>query len=217
MRTNDGIVLADQILQEGSASPADVYLTENSPELMNLEEHGLLAKLPGAMLDQVPARTIPRARLGRGGAAGREPRLQPRADARRRTCRPRCSIWRSPSGRARSRSPRPTRTSRRWSARVIAATARGRGSWLAGLKRNAQTLPGRRGGGLGRQPRRRRRRDRQPVLLVPVAAGGGGEGDAQPLYFFPDHNVGSIENISGAAVLASSRAPGRRRRSCGSS
>ena len=46
MRTNDGVVLADQILQEGRSSPADVYLTENSPELMNLEEHGLLARLP---------------------------------------------------------------------------------------------------------------------------------------------------------------------------
>src|ERR1700722_11209940 len=32
VRTDDGIVLADQILQEGSHSPADVYLTENSPE-----------------------------------------------------------------------------------------------------------------------------------------------------------------------------------------
>ena len=39
VRSDDGIVLADQILQEGSHSPADVYLTENSPELMLLTEH----------------------------------------------------------------------------------------------------------------------------------------------------------------------------------
>src|SRR5712691_2056470 len=45
MRTNDSVVLADQILQEGSASPADVYISENSPELMTLEQHELLAKL----------------------------------------------------------------------------------------------------------------------------------------------------------------------------
>ena len=56
MRTNDGVVLADQILQEGHSSPADVYLTENSPELMNLEEHGLLARLSPSILRQVPAR-----------------------------------------------------------------------------------------------------------------------------------------------------------------
>src|SRR5580704_6745289 len=29
--SNDGVVLADQILQEGSVSPADVYITENTP------------------------------------------------------------------------------------------------------------------------------------------------------------------------------------------
>ena len=56
VRTADGIVLANQILQEGKASPADVYLTENSPELMSLEDHGLLAKLPASTLAQVPAR-----------------------------------------------------------------------------------------------------------------------------------------------------------------
>ena len=42
VRSDDGIVLADQILQEGSHSPADVYLTENSPELMLLTERNLL-------------------------------------------------------------------------------------------------------------------------------------------------------------------------------
>jgi len=56
MRTNDSLVLADQIIDEGHGSPADVYLSENSPELETLAEHGLLARLPRAILDQVPAR-----------------------------------------------------------------------------------------------------------------------------------------------------------------
>src|SRR5262249_47624298 len=43
LRSNDAVVLADQILQEGSSSPADVYLSENSPELVELAEHKLLA------------------------------------------------------------------------------------------------------------------------------------------------------------------------------
>ena len=55
MRTNDSIVLADQILQEGDASPADVYLAENSPELMALHKHGRLGKLSPATLGQVAA------------------------------------------------------------------------------------------------------------------------------------------------------------------
>ena len=54
VRTNDGIVLADQLLQEGSSSPADVYLTENSPELVTVDQHHLLAKLGPATLDQIP-------------------------------------------------------------------------------------------------------------------------------------------------------------------
>ncbi len=58
-RTNDGIVLADQLLQEGRSSPADVYLTENSPELVTLDQHGLLAALPASILSQVPRRDEP--------------------------------------------------------------------------------------------------------------------------------------------------------------
>ncbi len=81
VRTGDGIVLADQILQEGSNSPADVYLTENSPELMNLQQHGLLAKLPASIIGQVPAaRRLAGRRLGRHRAAGLEPRLRPGSD-----------------------------------------------------------------------------------------------------------------------------------------
>ena len=56
IRTNDSLVLADQILQEGSNSPADVYLSENSPELMTLEQHGLLAPLAPSLLQQIPGR-----------------------------------------------------------------------------------------------------------------------------------------------------------------
>jgi iron(III) transport system substrate-binding protein len=55
VRTDDGIVLADELLQEGTRSPADVYLTENSPELMLLTEHHLLAALPGSITEQIPS------------------------------------------------------------------------------------------------------------------------------------------------------------------
>lgn len=45
VRSDDSIVLADQIMQEGGRSAADVYLAENSPELTTLDEHRLLARL----------------------------------------------------------------------------------------------------------------------------------------------------------------------------
>jgi iron(III) transport system substrate-binding protein len=47
--------LANQIVQEGDASPADVFLTENSPAIDVVDREGLLAPLDGATLDQVDA------------------------------------------------------------------------------------------------------------------------------------------------------------------
>jgi iron(III) transport system substrate-binding protein len=47
---------ASQIVQEGAASPADLYFTENSPELVLLDEKGLLAPVDKTTLAEVPAR-----------------------------------------------------------------------------------------------------------------------------------------------------------------
>jgi iron(III) transport system substrate-binding protein len=47
--------LANQIVQEGDASPADVFLTENSPAIDVVDDAGLLAPLDDAALDQVDA------------------------------------------------------------------------------------------------------------------------------------------------------------------
>jgi iron(III) transport system substrate-binding protein len=55
MRTNDSVVLADQLLSEGSHTPADVFISENSPEMMMLEQHGFLSKLDASTLAQIPA------------------------------------------------------------------------------------------------------------------------------------------------------------------
>jgi iron(III) transport system substrate-binding protein len=56
IRNGEGPALAAQLLAEGSASPADVYFTENSPELMLLDEKGLLAKTSPSTLAVIPAR-----------------------------------------------------------------------------------------------------------------------------------------------------------------
>ena len=55
VRTSDSAVLAAQIIQEGDASPADVYIAENSPELMELQQRRLLAHLPASILDAAPS------------------------------------------------------------------------------------------------------------------------------------------------------------------
>jgi iron(III) transport system substrate-binding protein len=56
VRNDDEDTLADQIMAEGSRSPADVIYTENSPPLENLQGKGLLAKVDPATLSHTPAR-----------------------------------------------------------------------------------------------------------------------------------------------------------------
>ena len=48
--------LAAQLIREGRASPADLYFTENSPELMLLDEKHLLAPVSKATLALAPAK-----------------------------------------------------------------------------------------------------------------------------------------------------------------
>ncbi|WP_428996050.1 iron ABC transporter substrate-binding protein [Paraburkholderia ferrariae] len=56
IRSGEGPALAAQLVAEGEKTPADVYFTENSPELMLLEEKGLLAPVQKATLAAVPER-----------------------------------------------------------------------------------------------------------------------------------------------------------------
>jgi iron(III) transport system substrate-binding protein len=56
VRTGDEAELGNQILQEGSSSPADVFYTENTPVLEALREHGLLAPVASSTLASVPSR-----------------------------------------------------------------------------------------------------------------------------------------------------------------
>lgn len=59
VRSGEGPALAAQIVAEGERTPADVYFTENSPELVLLDHKGLLAKVDAAALQAVPARYTP--------------------------------------------------------------------------------------------------------------------------------------------------------------
>ena len=54
IRSGEPPELASQLIKEGSLSPADVYFTGNSPELMLLGEHGLLDRVDPATLARVP-------------------------------------------------------------------------------------------------------------------------------------------------------------------
>ena len=54
IRNGDEATLAEQIMQEGSRSPADLFFTENSPALMKLSDQHLLATVDAATLAAVP-------------------------------------------------------------------------------------------------------------------------------------------------------------------
>ncbi len=56
VRSGEGPEIANQIAKEGAHAPADVYWTENSPELFLLDEKGLLAPVQPATLAAVPNR-----------------------------------------------------------------------------------------------------------------------------------------------------------------
>jgi iron(III) transport system substrate-binding protein len=55
LRNGDDSELANQLVQEGDASPADVFLTENSPAMSLVDNAGLFAEVDVDTLEQVPA------------------------------------------------------------------------------------------------------------------------------------------------------------------
>ncbi|MFZ0042463.1 MAG: extracellular solute-binding protein [Solirubrobacteraceae bacterium] len=205
MRTNDSIVLADQLLQEGSSSPADVYLSENSPELEDLDQHGLFARLPRSTLDQVPRADEPPSgdwapiALRISGLAY-DPALISKSSLPRSILEFTAPGWKGKVAIAPTDSDFPPLVG----AMIATYGTKVAASWLAGLKHNAQIFA----------------TDEAVVAAVnrgAVATGVinqyywyrlrlelGSGAIHSSVYYFPDHNVGSIENISGVAVLASS-------------
>ena len=69
MRQGSDTEMSNQIIQEGQASPADVFLTENSPAMAQVENAGLFADVDKATIDQVPAEFRPSTNKWTGIAA----------------------------------------------------------------------------------------------------------------------------------------------------
>jgi iron(III) transport system substrate-binding protein len=205
-RTDDGIVLADEILQEGRGSPADAYLTENSPELMLLTEHHLLAKLPSSVLAKVPSRyNSPTGNwVGvalRVSALAYYPSLIKAAQLPSHVLDLAQPQWKGKVAIAPTDSDFVPLVGA-----VIAtyglATAR---HWLKGLKANAALYAD------DESVVAAVNRGTEAVGLINqyywyrLRLEVGPAKTRSKLYFFPHHDIGGIENISGAAVLASSR------------
>jgi iron(III) transport system substrate-binding protein len=59
LRNGSDLELANQLVAEGKASPADVFLTENSPAMALVDSKGLFDKLDPAILERIPAQYRP--------------------------------------------------------------------------------------------------------------------------------------------------------------
>ncbi|MBB4346723.1 iron(III) transport system substrate-binding protein [Rhizobium cellulosilyticum] len=59
VRNGGDMEIANQIVQEGANSPADVFLTENSPAMALVDGKGLFEPIDKATLDQVPEQFRP--------------------------------------------------------------------------------------------------------------------------------------------------------------
>jgi iron(III) transport system substrate-binding protein len=205
IRTGDGIVLASQLLQEGSSSPADVYFAENSPELVELGEHHLLATLPASITDQVPSRYDSPSRTWVGVALRvsglvYNPSRISSAQLPRRLVDLARPEWKGKLAVSLTDSDFPPLVGG-----VIARYgANAAETWLRGLKANAAGYSdeeavvaavdrGQESVGVINQYYWYRLRLEQ-----------GAANTHSKLYFFPDGDIGSLANISGAAVLASS-------------
>ena len=58
IRSGSDFELGNQLVQEGAASPADVFLTENSPAMTLVAGKGLFAPLDAATVGQVPPQYV---------------------------------------------------------------------------------------------------------------------------------------------------------------
>jgi len=206
LHAGEGPEIASQIVAEGSASPADVFFTENSPELMLLDEKGLLAPVDPATLAAVPRRySAPDGNwvgvLARENVLAYDPSL----------------IQKSALPQSLMDLARP-----HWKGKIaiaptdadflplVDAVAAVQGeaaalAWLKGLKRNAALY------------------DDDEGVVAAVNRGAvatgiinnyywyrlrtelGAAKMRSRLYYFPPGNIGGLVNISGAAVLKSSR------------
>jgi iron(III) transport system substrate-binding protein len=69
LRNGKDLEMSNQLVQEGDASPADVFLTENSPAMSQVEAAGLFEELPADLVAPIPEQFRPRSGLWTGFVA----------------------------------------------------------------------------------------------------------------------------------------------------
>ena len=205
LRNGDDAELSAQLVQEGDASPADVFLTENSPAMSAVEKAGLFAPLDAAATDPIPQQFRPESGLWTGFVA-RSTVLVYNTSMVTEADLPKSIMDLADPKYAGMISFSPTGADFQ---AIVAAVLDLEGEdatrdWLAGLKANGTVYDG------------------NNVVLESVNAGesaigiiyhyywyrdqaeSGENSDNTQLYFFGDQDPGAFLSISGAGVLKSS-------------
>lgn len=208
VRNGSDLEMANQIVQEGDASPADVFATENSPAMTLVDSRTGFTPLEAATLEQVPARYRAPNRHWTGFAA-RATVLVHDKRAVRPSALPRSILdlaspeWKGRVGYSPTGADFQAIVSAVLALEGEAATKR----WLAGLKANARAYQG------------------NSTVMKAVNDGAvdtgiiyhyywyqdqaeaGDNSDNTALHFFGDEDPGAFTSVSGAGVLASSDEP----------
>ncbi len=208
LRNGSDPELAAQLMQEGDASPADVFLTENSPAMSAVEGAGLFAPLDQAAVEPIPAQYRPQSGDWTGFVA-RSTVLVYNTSMVDEADLPDSIMDLADPEYAGMISFSPTGADFQ---AIVAAVLDLEGEertqeWLDGIKANGTTYDG------------------NNVVLESVNAGesaigiiyhyywyrdqaeAGDNSDNTELYFFGDQDPGAFLSISGAGVLAASDNP----------
>jgi iron(III) transport system substrate-binding protein len=208
LRNGDDPELGNQLIQEGDASPADVFLTENSPAMALVEKAGLFTPVDQATLDQVPAAYRPSSGNWTGIAArstvfAYNPTKLPEADLPASLVDLQSPEWKGRWG----ASPSGADFQAIVSALVALKGEQAAADWLAGMKRNVRAYQG------------------NSTVMKAVNAGeiAGGViyhyywfGDQAKtgensqfvkLHYFKGQDPGAFVSVSGGGVLKTSKNP----------
>jgi iron(III) transport system substrate-binding protein len=206
MRNGDDAEMANQIVQEGKASPADVFVTENSPSIQVVDAAGLLAPLPQSTLDQVPAQYRPTDGRWTGFAA-RSTVLAYNPTKVAEGALPASMVdladpaWKGRIGFAPGGADFQAIVSAVYALKGEEATR----TWLQGLKDNGQVF---RGNGAVMQAVNEGRIDAGIIYhyyWYKDRAESGENSKNVELHYFRNQDPGAFVSVSGAGVLASSK------------
>ncbi len=208
VRSGKDFDLANQIVQEGTSSPADAFITENSPAMQVVAARGLFAPIDRATLAQVPARFSPTTGdwmgvAGRSTVFVHNPQLLAASALPQSIMDLSGGAWQDKVGIAPSGADFQAVVS----AVVALKGADAAGAWLKGLKTNARVYSG------------------NGAILRAVNAGeipggliyhyywyqdradSGANSKNTALYFFQNQDAGGFFSISGLGALKSSKHP----------